>query len=192
MKDAITHPNLPSQSYTYDAEGRVLTWTDGSGGGARVTAYAYDDETGVRVQKIDKNENEVARDQPRIYNPSITMTSPQKLSRNRRLQPVSSFYRTTDLSRNCTLTPFFRQTLRNLQRNVEQACKTNLRSCEGLTCCCDVKKRMNRNLECITARTQVMLQCYPNNPDPGHIQAVQEAARALAKCRAVAAALGCK
>ncbi len=35
------------------------------------------------------------------------MTSPQKLSRNRRLQPVSSFYRTTDLSRNCTLTPFF-------------------------------------------------------------------------------------
>lgn len=38
----VTHPTLPEQSYTFDAEGRTLSWTDGTGGTARVTTYVYD------------------------------------------------------------------------------------------------------------------------------------------------------
>lgn len=38
----VTHPSLPEQRYTFDAEGRTLTWTDGTGGTARLTTYTYD------------------------------------------------------------------------------------------------------------------------------------------------------
>lgn len=36
--ESVTHPNLPTQSYTYNELGQRLTWTDGS----RITAYGYD------------------------------------------------------------------------------------------------------------------------------------------------------
>jgi RHS repeat-associated protein len=47
----VTHPSLPEQSYTFDAEGRTLTWTDGTGGTARVTGYIYDPNG--RLQTLD-------------------------------------------------------------------------------------------------------------------------------------------
>ncbi len=49
--ESVTHPELPTQSYTYDAEGRTLTWTDGTGASARETTYVYD--VNGRMESLD-------------------------------------------------------------------------------------------------------------------------------------------
>jgi RHS repeat-associated protein len=38
LLQSVTHPNLPTQSYTYNALGQRLTWSDGG----QTTAYSYD------------------------------------------------------------------------------------------------------------------------------------------------------
>lgn len=42
--ESITHPTLPSQSFEYDKEGRLLTWIQDVDGTQQLTTYGYDAE----------------------------------------------------------------------------------------------------------------------------------------------------
>jgi RHS repeat-associated protein len=71
-----------------------------------------------------------------------------------------------------------------LQDQVTLYCKTGTRSCDGTSAgCCDViQSRFQQNMNCVSVRQELHRQCYNNQPDPGHSQAVQQALNAARNC----------
>lgn len=80
--------------------------------------------------------------------------------------------------RKCKCSP---KRLRNLQRAVGNACKTNKRSCVGVTDCQTARKRLKRNIACVLARRRISNECY-GGADPGHKKAAELAWDAAKVC----------